>query len=269
MRGGTKPAGADCRSTARHQVREEQPSRAPPGNDHHDLAEARLRSRAASAATRGSTGPSQPRKTRAGSVIGGSRIGRGRTPRWYRESIVRPLQSRCLLLDSHSHEDPAHGRHRLHRPAISRRSPSRAATRSSRSAASRRPGGFDWSPASLEAGVAAADAIVHLAGENLFGKRWTEAQKKVLIESRVETTGRLARLAAQRRPVASPERVGDRLLRSVGAPGARRERAARQRLPRAASCSAGRRRRLPPSAAGVRTVHAAHSASFSVRRPAP
>ena len=69
---------------------------------------------------------------------------------------------------------------------------------------SRKPvaGGFDWSPASLEAGVAAADAIVHLAGENLFGKRWTEAQKKVLVESRVETTSRLARLAAQRRPAA-------------------------------------------------------------------
>jgi uncharacterized protein (TIGR01777 family) len=65
-----------------------------------------------------------------------------------------------------------------------------------------RAGGYDWSPASLEAGVAAADAIVHLAGENLFGKRWTEAQKKKLVDSRVETTDRLARLAAQRRPVA-------------------------------------------------------------------
>jgi len=63
-----------------------------------------------------------------------------------------------------------------------------------------RPGGYDWSPASLEAGVAAADAIVHLAGENLFGKRWTEKQKRVLVESRVAPTGRLARLAAQRRP---------------------------------------------------------------------
>jgi uncharacterized protein (TIGR01777 family) len=71
-------------------------------------------------------------------------------------------------------------------------------------AVSRKPraGGFDWSPASLEAGVAAADAIVHLAGENLFGKRWTDAQKKVLVESRVETTDRLARLVAQRRPAA-------------------------------------------------------------------
>jgi hypothetical protein len=65
-----------------------------------------------------------------------------------------------------------------------------------------RPGGFDWSRGSLEAGVEAADAIVHLAGENLLGKRWTEAQKKVLVESRVETTGRLAQLAAKRRPVA-------------------------------------------------------------------
>ena len=64
------------------------------------------------------------------------------------------------------------------------------------------PGGFDWSPASLEAGVVAADAIVHLAGENLFGKRWTEAQKKMLVGSRVETTSQLARLAAQRRPAA-------------------------------------------------------------------
>jgi hypothetical protein len=65
-----------------------------------------------------------------------------------------------------------------------------------------RSGGFDWSPASLEAGVAAADAIVHLAGENLFGKRWTERQKQVLVESRVEPTSRLAALAAARRPAA-------------------------------------------------------------------
>src|SRR5262245_53006098 len=72
----------------------------------------------------------------------------------------------------------------------------------SRTPAKPRAGGYDWSPASLEAGVAAADAIVHLAGENLFGKRWTEAQKKRLVESRVETTSRLARLASQRRPAA-------------------------------------------------------------------
>ncbi|HVS13421.1 MAG TPA: TIGR01777 family oxidoreductase, partial [Thermoanaerobaculia bacterium] len=67
---------------------------------------------------------------------------------------------------------------------------------------SRRPpaGGFDWSPESLAAGVAAADAIVHLAGENLFHRRWTERQKQVLLSSRVDTTSRLAALAAERRP---------------------------------------------------------------------
>jgi uncharacterized protein (TIGR01777 family) len=65
-----------------------------------------------------------------------------------------------------------------------------------------RAGALDWSPASLARGVAAADAIVHLAGENLFGKRWTERQKNVLIESRVEPTSQLARLAAERRPSA-------------------------------------------------------------------
>jgi uncharacterized protein (TIGR01777 family) len=65
-----------------------------------------------------------------------------------------------------------------------------------------RPGGFDWSMASLEAGVAAADVVVHLAGENLSGRRWTERQKQVLIASRMETTGKLAALVAARRPAA-------------------------------------------------------------------
>ena len=63
-----------------------------------------------------------------------------------------------------------------------------------------RAGGYDWSPASLAAGVDAADAIVHLAGENLFGRRWTERQKKALVASRVDTTAKLAALAARRRP---------------------------------------------------------------------
>jgi uncharacterized protein len=63
-----------------------------------------------------------------------------------------------------------------------------------------RAGTLDWSHSNLEKGIAAADAIVHLAGENLFGKRWTERQKQVLVESRVEPTSQLATLAAQRRP---------------------------------------------------------------------
>lgn len=66
---------------------------------------------------------------------------------------------------------------------------------------SRRPLGseaaFDWSEEGLQRGVAAADAIVHLAGENLFAKRWSARQKAVLCSSRVESTRRLARLAAE------------------------------------------------------------------------
>jgi uncharacterized protein len=65
----------------------------------------------------------------------------------------------------------------------------------------RTPGrGYDWSEASLERGVAAADAIVHLAGENIGGGRWTAARKRRIIDSRVQLTTRLARLAASRRP---------------------------------------------------------------------
>lgn len=63
---------------------------------------------------------------------------------------------------------------------------------------SRSPGAaFDWSGEGLQRGVAAADAIVHLAGENLFARRWSARQKEVLRKSRVDTTLRLARLAAE------------------------------------------------------------------------
>jgi uncharacterized protein len=63
-----------------------------------------------------------------------------------------------------------------------------------------RPGGYDWSDASLARGVQEADAVIHLAGENLFGKRWTSKQKEVLRMSRVEPTQKLARLVAARKP---------------------------------------------------------------------
>jgi uncharacterized protein (TIGR01777 family) len=66
---------------------------------------------------------------------------------------------------------------------------------------SRRPGAqYDWSPARLRAGVENADAIVHLAGENLAAKRWSERRKRELRASRVDTTRALAKLAAERRP---------------------------------------------------------------------
>ena len=60
--------------------------------------------------------------------------------------------------------------------------------------------GFDWSEDSLRRGVDEADAIINLAGESLFGRRWNAKQKQVLWSSRVESTTRLAQLAAQRKP---------------------------------------------------------------------
>ncbi len=62
-------------------------------------------------------------------------------------------------------------------------------------------GAYDWSDAGLARGVAEADAVVNLAGENLFEKRWTASQKGRLHASRVAPTKRLAELVAARRPV--------------------------------------------------------------------
>lgn len=66
---------------------------------------------------------------------------------------------------------------------------------------SRNPGrGYDWTDSSLRRGVDEADAVIHLAGENLFGKRWSAKQKDVLRRSRIEPTTKLATLVAQRKP---------------------------------------------------------------------
>lgn len=77
---------------------------------------------------------------------------------------------------------------------------------------SRGPAGdYDWSDEGLERGVAAADAVVHLAGENLFGRRWSVAQKQVIRESRVVPTSRLAEVLAGRgtgRPLISASAIG-------------------------------------------------------------
>ena len=61
-------------------------------------------------------------------------------------------------------------------------------------------GDFDWSEDGLRRGVDACDAIVNLAGENLFAKRWNPHQKQRLWSSRVEGTTRLAALAAAKQP---------------------------------------------------------------------
>ena len=64
---------------------------------------------------------------------------------------------------------------------------------------SRTPGlGCDWSEESLRRGVAETDAVVNLAGENLFARRWNAGQKERLRASRIEGTRRLAALLAER-----------------------------------------------------------------------
>jgi len=59
-----------------------------------------------------------------------------------------------------------------------------------------RPGedGLRWDPSSgaiLPSDPSLADVVVHLAGENVFGVRWTAAKKQRIRESRVASTRRL------------------------------------------------------------------------------
>jgi hypothetical protein len=66
---------------------------------------------------------------------------------------------------------------------------------------SRRAGsGYDWSDESLARGVRESEAVIHLAGENLFAKRWSVAQKEILRSSRTLPTRKLAALVAERKP---------------------------------------------------------------------
>ena len=51
--------------------------------------------------------------------------------------------------------------------------------------------GVGWDPASKgawQAEVAAADAVVNLAGENIGAGRWTPARKKAILDSRIDAT---------------------------------------------------------------------------------
>src|SRR4051795_861472 len=51
---------------------------------------------------------------------------------------------------------------------------------------------YNWSDQSLAQGVQDADAVIHLAGENLFAKRWSEPQKQKIRPSRSDATSKLA-----------------------------------------------------------------------------
>lgn len=76
-------------------------------------------------------------------------------------------------------------------------------TRGDRVLALTRPGsreqGIRWDPARGELDAAAlegVDAVVHLAGENVAGGRWSDAQKRRIEQSRAASTSLLARALA-------------------------------------------------------------------------
>ncbi|MFO0552084.1 MAG: TIGR01777 family oxidoreductase [Polyangiaceae bacterium] len=67
------------------------------------------------------------------------------------------------------------------------------------------PNELRWDPSRGEidrAGLEGADAIVNLAGENVGDGRWSKARRAAILESRIASTGLLARAAAEltRRP---------------------------------------------------------------------
>ena len=66
---------------------------------------------------------------------------------------------------------------------------------------SRRPAGdVTWEPDAIRTAVRASDAVIHLAGENVFARRWSVRQKHTLRASRIDTTRLLAEAVADGRP---------------------------------------------------------------------
>lgn len=80
-----------------------------------------------------------------------------------------------------------------------------AVTRNPAAARGGLPGSVDlvgWEDGPLDAAVAASDAVLHLAGEQVVGRRWTRELKDEIMKSRVDTAGRVvsAMKRAERRP---------------------------------------------------------------------
>ena len=62
---------------------------------------------------------------------------------------------------------------------------------------SRGPAGhISWAPDVIRSAVGASDAVIHLAGENVFARRWSAPQKQRLRASRIDTTRLLAEAVA-------------------------------------------------------------------------
>ena len=63
-----------------------------------------------------------------------------------------------------------------------------------------RGGDVTWDADALGAAVGESEAVIHLAGEPLLGRRWTARQKERLRASRVDTTLQLAEAVAETKP---------------------------------------------------------------------
>ena len=61
-------------------------------------------------------------------------------------------------------------------------------------------GDVTWEPDAIRTAATESDAVIHLAGENLIGRRWTPRQKARLRSSRVDTTRQLAEAVADAKP---------------------------------------------------------------------
>jgi uncharacterized protein len=112
----------------------------------------------------------------------------------------------------------------------------------------------DWSPESVERGVAWCEAIVSLAGENILGARWNPEVKQRLWSSRFESARALALLAAQRRTRVF---LGASAIGYYGPRGDEEldERAVRGTDFLAQLCGDWEEALAPAAAAGVRCVH--------------
>ena len=107
-----------------------------------------------------------------------------------------------------------------------------------------------------ESALDGCDAVVNLAGHNLFAERWNAEVKRKIRDSRVYSTENVVAAIAQGEgpPQGAGPGVGDRLLRPARRRGADRGRAPRAPTSWRSSAASGRRPPQPAEALGVRVA---------------